>query len=124
MLEGVNQGNIKKQGQQYFARTFQLTIVSNAVTVDWNNGNRQYLSLPNGSTTTVTFANPAPGAMLTLIVKHVGATDILTLPNSSVIHWMSGGTAPTPSQGTGKIDALGFWYNDVDAIYLGSFQLY
>ena len=124
-MNAVNQGNIKRQGCQYYSRTFQGTIAANAVTIDWNNGNVQYLTLPNSSTTTITFANPAPGTRLLLILKQAGASaGLITWGSSGIMRWMGGGTVPSLSVGTGKIDVCGFVYDDVDSLYLSSFQAY
>ena len=124
-MKSLSQGNVKRQGGQYFSRTFQGTIVANAVTIDWNNGNVQYLTLPNSSTTTITFVNPAPGTRLLLILKQAGTSaGLVTWASFGVMRWMAGGTAPTLSIGINKIDECAFVYDDIDSLYLGSFQAY
>ncbi len=124
-MNAVNQGNVKRQGSQYYSRTFQATVAGAFVTIDWNNGNVQYVTLPNASTTNLNFINPAPGSRYMLIIKQGGTSaSLINWPGVPVMRWMGGGTAPTLSVGAGMIDICGFVYDDVDGLYLSSFQAY
>ncbi len=89
---------------QYFA-----TRVTCTITLDWNNGNVQTITLAN-SGQTFTFANGKSGGRYLLELKQPasGAAGTVTWPGS--VKW-SGGTAPTLTATNGQTDIITFYFN-------------
>ena len=101
---------------QYFSTKYTTTT-----TLDWNNGNVQYIVLANGAQT-FTFANPKGGARYMLIVKQPssGAAGTVTWPGT--VLW-PGGTAPTLTTTNSKADVITFAYDDTNTQYYGGSSL-
>ena len=97
---------------QYYSPKYTTTT-----TVDWNNGNVQYVALTNGGQT-FTFANPKDGGRYILILKQPasGAAGTVTLPAS--VLW-SGGTAPILTATNGKVDLISLIYDGTNSKYYG-----
>jgi hypothetical protein len=80
---------------------------SGAFTVDWNNGQKQKVTI-TGTTLAVTLtAPPGPGNFLLKVVQGDGA-DTVTWPGT--VLW-PGGAAPTLSTGSGEVDIISFYYD-------------
>lgn len=97
---------------QYFSTKFTCTV-----TLDWNNGNVQYIVLANGAQT-FTFANPKDGARYVIILKQPssGAAGTVTWPGT--ILW-AGGSAPTLTATNNKVDVVTFVYDATNTKYYG-----
>ena len=76
------------------------------VAVDWNNGNRQYVTL--GGDRAVTFANPFAGASYSLILTQDG-TGSRMITSWPAISW-AGGSAPTLTTTASKTDIVSCLY--------------
>lgn len=88
---------------------------SGAYTLDWNNGNKQVITLSGN--VTMTFTAPPGPTNLVLVVKQdaAGGRSITWL--SSVL-W-PGGTAPTLTSAANAVDMMMFFYDGTN--YLGGF---
>lgn len=109
---GVNAGTTG----QYASTKYTCTV-----TLDWNNGNVQYIVLANGAQT-FTFANPIDGARYMIILKQpaTGAAGTVTWP--ATVLW-PGGTAPTLTATNGKVDIVTFVYDGTNTKYYGGNSL-
>lgn len=77
-------------------------------TIDWNNGQKQTITLA-GNITTLTLTAPAGvGNFLLRIVQDATGSRTITWPSS--VKW-PGGTAPTLSSGPNQEDIVTFYYN-------------
>src|SRR5207253_4700805 len=86
-----------------------------ALTIDWNNGNNQLVTLTGNCT--FTFNNPKAGAVYTLELTQDGVgTRTATWP--AAVTW-PGGTAPTLTTTINKSDIVTFKYNGTAAKYRG-----
>jgi hypothetical protein len=86
-----------------------------ALTLDFNNGNNQYLTLT--ANCTLTFTHGESGTGYSLMIKQDGTgTRLITWP-SDVIWPLA--TAPTLSETAGYVDIISLKYNGVDAKYHG-----
>ncbi len=103
-------GNTRFHKTAGFANEQSATAAgSNPVSIDWTNGNKYRLTISTSATTTLTFVNlsaPAIAANLTLIIDHQN-TGGITWPAN--VKW-PGGTAPSLSTTTGRIDIVNFYY--------------
>jgi len=99
----------------YFDAEYDNGTVTANFPLDWNNGNKQKITL-NGSSLQPTFTNPGGPTSLTL--KVVQGSTGGTIDWSTVSVKWSGGTAPTLSTGAGKIDLIFFYFDGTD--YYGS----
>jgi hypothetical protein len=89
---------------------------SGSVTIDWNEGNRQYIAI-SGNITALNFTNPSgnkPGSFVLILVQ--GGSYTVSGWDSD-IKW-PGGTAPTITTGSGAIDVISCLYR----YYSGSHQ--
>jgi hypothetical protein len=87
------------------------------VTIDWNGGNVQSLTLANGSNT-LTFSNGQDGGKYILILKQPASGAAGTVSWPVTVRW-PGGTAITLTTTNAKTDYIGFIYNGVDSKYDG-----
>ena len=110
-------GTVKVTGQAYTA----LYANATNLVVDWNESNVQTVTV-NSSSPTFAPTNPRAGATYILIIEQ-GATPV-TIDWNSLVKW-PGGTAPTLSSVTGKIDIITLiCYNDSGSgLYYGSSTL-
>jgi hypothetical protein len=80
---------------------------STALTLDFNNGNNQLITLTGNCT--FTFSNPVSGAWYSLeLLQDATGSRTVTWPAS--VKW-SGGTAPTLTTTASKTDVMTFYYN-------------
>lgn len=86
-----------------------------ALTIDWNNGNNQLVTLTGSCT--FTFSNPKAGAVYTLELTQDG-TGSRTATWPGTVTW-PGGTAPTLTTTINKSDLVTFKYNGTAAKYRG-----
>ncbi|NTW32415.1 MAG: hypothetical protein HGB12_07300 [Bacteroidetes bacterium] len=88
---------------------YASTKYTTTTTLNWANGNVQYIQLANGAQT-FTFANPLDGGRYVLILKQPssGAAGTLTWPGT--VMW-SGVTAPTLTTTNNKVDIITFVYD-------------
>jgi hypothetical protein len=87
------------------------------VTVDWDNGNVQSITLGNGNNN-ITFINGKDGGKYILILKQPAGGAAGMVSWDSAPRWPSG-TAPTLTTTNSKTDYVGFIYNGVDSKYDG-----
>jgi hypothetical protein len=104
-------GNMVAYGQ-YASSKYTTTT-----TLNWNNGNVQYIVLANGNQT-LTFANPKDGGRYLLMLKQPasGAAGTATWP--ATVSW-SGDVTPTLTTTNGKVDIVAFVYDGTNAKYYG-----
>ena len=104
--------------QHNFSRTASFIIKSgtDAVSINWNSGNKYHLLLENSST--VTFAtNPTNPCNLLLNVEqgNVGSKVITCAVTSGTIYWAGGGVLntdePTLTTTDDKTDILSFYFD-------------
>jgi hypothetical protein len=92
-----------------FASEFNAGNSSTAATINWNNGQRQVLTL-TGSPAVLTFTAPTTGVgnfMLRIVQDATGGRTI-TWPAS--VRW-PGGTAPTINTAAATVHIVSFYYN-------------
>lgn len=100
--------------KSYFSPLYDNGNSGASKTIDWNNGNDQYLVLDNNCT--LTFSNPVDGGRYVLLIK---GGFLITWPSS--VSW-AGGTTPTIS-GSTKHDLFTFMYKSSLSKYVGAFNL-
>lgn len=93
-------------GQAWVTRYTQT--VAATTTVNWNNGNVQYLSM-GASITSLTLSNPQAGATYLLEIKQ-GGSGAYTITWPASVIW-AGGTAPTLTTTVGRTDIIALYYN-------------
>jgi len=98
----------KSAGDISFTQT-AITSSSGTATINWGLGNKASHSLSEN--VTYTFTAPAGAANLTLKVVQDSSDRTITWPGA--VKW-SGGTAPTLTSGSGKIDIITFYYDGTD----------
>lgn len=86
------------------------------VTLDWNNGNTQYIVLANGAQT-FTFANPIDGASYKLILKQPASGAAGTVVWPATVLWPT--SEPTLTATNGKVDIIEFTYDATNVKYYG-----
>lgn len=97
----------------FYSRLVNLADAS-SLTINWNSGNVQSLTLTTN--TTLTFSNGAAGGEYKLIVNHDGVGGrTITWPGS--VKW-AGGVAPTLTSSASSTDVMSFLYDGTN--YLGS----
>ena len=101
-------GNLKGQ---YSSREYDNGKVATTATINWANGNVQYVTIT--ANTTFTFTNPQPG--MRAILQVAGAYTP-TFPAS--VRW-SGGTTPTATASAGYKDIYSFVYSGKESLYDG-----
>jgi hypothetical protein len=108
-------GKMEVKGQ-YYATQYTTTT-----TLDWNNGNVQYIQLTNGAQT-FTFANPQGGARYMLILKQPSGGAAGTVSWPGVILW-PGGPAPSLTGTNNKVDIITFVYDSTNGYYYAGSSL-
>ena len=91
------------------------------VTLDWNNGNVQYIVLANGAQT-FTFANPLDGGRYNLILKQPSSGAAGTVSWPGTVLWPSG-NIPGLSTANNKVDIISFVYDATNTKYYGAATL-
>ncbi len=97
---------------QYYSIENNIGGQGSNFTVDWSQGNVQYVTLTNN--VTITFSNPKAGSRYLL---HVAGAFTPTFPAS--VRWPSGVT-PTPTAVAGKKDIYTFVYCNIENLYDGA----
>lgn len=87
-----------------------------ALTINWENGNDQELTLTGN--VTLTFSNPTNGGRTSLIIHTGSGGFTVTWPSS--VSW-SGGTAPVITSTASKMDLIAFHYVGSVSEYIGAF---
>ena len=87
---------------QYGSLTYDAGNSSTALTLDWNNGNTQLVTLTGNCT--FTLSNPKDGFRYLIVLKQDG-TGSRTVTWPSAVKWQAG-TAPTLSTTAGKADLV------------------
>lgn len=100
---------------QYAATEYVASNVTGTYTVNWTNGNCQYMNLTGN--TTFTFSDPKPGARYLLSLGYSG-NYTPTLPNSTYVSWPSA-TTPTWSALANIVDKIALYYSGVNSKYAG-----
>jgi hypothetical protein len=89
--------------------------------INWNTSNVQYLALVTG-VQTLTFSNPISGGRYILMLKQPASGTGASVNWPTGVLW-GGGTAPTLTTTTGKVDLVSFIYDGVNAKYYGNASL-
>ncbi len=105
-----------KSTNQYYSTQYTTTV-----TLDWNNGNVQYIVLANGGQT-FTFANGKAGGRYLLILKQPPSSSAGTVTWPNTVLWPSG-TPPTLTVTNGKVDIVTFVYDGTNSKYYGGVSL-
>ncbi len=116
-----NGNNTCATGVNYSGSQYYSPENSASTSIDWNNGNVQYLDLTSGGANTVTFANPKNGGRYLLMVMQ-GGTGSNTVTWPANVKW-SGGTAPTLTSTAGKVDIITLVYDGVNSVYYAGSSL-
>jgi hypothetical protein len=108
---------------QYTATKYTITATAgtpNTATVNWNNGNVQYLVLLNASSTatTFTFSNPIDGGRYILILKQPASGTAATVTWDAKVLW-SNGVTPVLTVTSSKVDIFSFIYDGTNDKYYG-----
>lgn len=100
---------------------YASSMYTTTITLDWNNGNVQYIVLANGDNT-FTFSNPISGGRYMLVLKQpsIGVAGTVTWPGT--VSW-AGGTAPTLTTTNGKVDIVTLVYDGNNTKYYGGVSL-
>ena len=98
-----------------------VTGLNQSVALNWNNGMTQVIDVTNATgTLTISLANPQPGASYRLFFKQPATALTVTWPAS--VKWPQG-QAPIWTGTLNAIDGVTLYYNAVDAVYWGDWQL-
>ena len=97
----------------YYSRQVNKGNVSNAVTMNWNDGNMQHITLTSNAA--VTFTGGQGGARYVIAVKQ-DATGSRTITWPASVRWPRG-VVFTLTTAANKTDYIGFIYNNVDSTY-------
>ncbi len=103
-------------GSQYYSSKYTTTV-----TLDWDNGNVQYIVLANGGQT-FTFSNGKDGGRYLLILKQPASSTAGTVTWPGTVAW-SGASAPTLTLTNGQVDIITFVYDGTNTKYYGGFSL-
>lgn len=108
-------GDLSISGQ-YGGRIFIVPDTAGAVTINWNNGNTQHITLTGN--VTFTFSNGRSGTKHTLIIAQDGSgSHTVTWPSGAGgVNW-SGGSEVAPTTTADAWDYFGFVYNSVNNTY-------
>jgi len=95
-------------GTAVFAGEYDNGNSGTAITLDWNKGNKQKLTLTGAAALTF---SASPGAAASYVMKLVqDATGSRTITWPASVKW-SGGTAPVLSTSPGAVDIIGLYYD-------------
>lgn len=99
-----------RSDNQYYSSKATCTT-----TLDWDDGNVQYIVLANGSQT-FTFSNPKDGGRYVLILKQPssGSAGTVTFPAS--VLWSNGNTVVLSTTNS-KVDVISFVYDGTNSKY-------
>lgn len=110
-------GFINTSSVTTFTAQFNSAKYTTTTSINWNNGNVQYIVLSNGANV-LAFANPIDGGRYVLILKQpaAGAPGTVTWP--AEVLWSSGIT-PTLTVTNSKTDLMSFVYDGTNVNYYG-----
>jgi len=91
-------------------------VVTNAVTIDWKESNKQLLTVDDD--VTISFTAPSNPCSLTLRIVQSGAGNTTTLPTTKTPE----GEGITLSNGNGDIDIVSIYYDGTDYYAIGSLK--
>jgi hypothetical protein len=110
-LENGGTGPTMQSDGLYFSSEFDNGSVTTTATINWANGNVQYVTLTGA--TTFTFSNPQAGMRCVL---HVAGAYTPTFP--AAVRWPAG-TTPTATATAGHKDIYTFIYSGKESLYDG-----
>ena len=110
--EVIIESNLKVTGQAY---SEQHDSLAGNATVDWNNGNNQYIQLASGANT-FTPSNPLDGATYILQIKQPSAGAAGTVTWGATVKWPAA-AAPTLTATNDAIDVVTLVYNGTTTHY-------
>lgn len=102
-------------GKPYASVEYDNGSVTGTATINWANGNVQYVTMTGN--TTFTFTNPLPGMRMIL---HMAGAFTPTWP--STVKW-PGSSTPTATASAGKKDLYTFVYSPKENFYDGGSNL-
>jgi hypothetical protein len=103
-----------------FASEYSNGNSGTALTVNWNNGNRQKVTMSGNCT--FTFTAPTSGVANVLLELDQNGTGGYTATWPSTVFW-PGGSAPTLSTAANAIDIITCFYNRTDYYCTGSMNM-
>jgi hypothetical protein len=118
---GSDKRRFTLNGQYSPGSEFTCTIATTTITVNWDNGNTQYILLTNAGHTfnSSAFQNGIAGSRYLLKIKQPSAgSGTITWPTN--VHWASA-NAPVLSTTVNNIDIIVFYYDGTT--YFGGFNL-
>lgn len=92
------------QSSQYYAARYAASV-----SINWNNGNTQAITLANDGNT-LTMSNPVAGARYLLEIKQPASGSAGTITWPANVKW-SGGAEPTLTATNGRTDIVALYYN-------------
>jgi hypothetical protein len=119
----IDSNKVVLYGGQYSASKYTITATAgtpNTATVNWNNGNVQYLVLLNATSTatTFTFSNPKDGGRYILILKQPASGTAATVTWDGKVLWSNAAT-PVLTTTSNKVDIFSFIYDGTNDKYYG-----
>ena len=103
----IDDNNVMAVPSQYYSAKYDACDSSTALTINWNNGNCQIVTLTDNCT--LTFSNPqAGGRYLLELLQDATGSRLVTFP--ATVKW-SGSTAPTLTTTAGRTDIITLFYN-------------
>ena len=103
----IDDNNVMAVPSQYYSAKYDAGDSSTALTINWNNGNCQIVTLTDNCT--LTFSNPqAGGRYLLELLQDATGSRLVTFP--ATVKW-SGSTAPTLTTTAGRTDIITLFYN-------------
>ena len=108
--------NVRVDGQGYTLQNDQ-----SGITIDWDTGNVQYITLASGSQTFAP-SNAESGATYILQLRQPGSGAVGTINWNNLVNW-PGGTAPTLTATNGAFDIITLMYNGTLSKYFGTVVL-
>ncbi len=108
--------NVRVDGQGYTLQNDQ-----SGITIDWDTGNVQYITLASGSQTFAP-SNAESGATYILQLRQPGSGAAGTINWNNLVNW-PGGTDPTLTATNGAFDIITLMYNGTLSKYFGTVVL-
>lgn len=108
--------NVRVDGQGYTLQNDQ-----SGITIDWDTGNVQYITLASGSQTFAP-SNAESGATYILQLRQPGSGAAGTINWNNLVNW-PGGAAPTLTATNGAFDVITLMYNGTLSKYFGTVVL-
>lgn len=108
-------------GSVIFKQQYASLEVNAASGINWNSGNVQYYGMVTGIQT-LTFTNPISGGRYILILNQPASGTGATVNWPTGVLW-GGGTSPTLTTTTGKVDLISFIYDGINSKYYSNSSL-